>query len=132
MANEKRERARAKADLLAATHKLMIFQIDRVFFSQLIGNMKNLNLDESRKVGRIIDALDLEDFEGIDKGKRYDTLTIELSGYEVRFLLDAIEESSRNKTILAAWAKCAVNMYEALSDVLNPASSPVKKPEEPE
>ena len=124
MAN--RNRRDNKAANAAAIQTLQVTEIERVFLSWMLGQISGLDKEGSRKVGRIIDAFDLENFDGIEADQRNDAYEYELSGYEIRFLVEEIDRLFDGKKVTPAHAKPAIRFYDRLKEALDNPEVPEK------
>jgi len=116
--NTKRNRRENVDGHAAAIFTIEVTEIERVFLSWVIGQIQGLDRDGSRKVARIIDVFDLENFDGIEAEHRYDAQAYALSGYEIHFLLDELDRLYKERKILPAHAKPSISLYDRLKSVL--------------
>jgi hypothetical protein len=117
--NTKRNRRENVDGHAVAIFTIEVTEIERVFLSWLIGQIQGLDRDGSRKVARIIDVFDLENFDGIEAEHRYDAQAYELSGYEIHFLLDELDRLYKERKILPAHAKPSISLYDKLKIALD-------------
>ena len=107
-----------KDERLNQHYLVEVTEYDQMYASALLSGIEGLNLVDSRTVGVIIDQMGLETFTRVTPGKGNDVITTaEFSGYQVKFLLDAIEKAFTREQVKAVHAKAAVEMFDNLTDL---------------
>lgn len=114
-----RTRAQNKKDNTVTEHTALLTEGQRVFISWLIVQNQGLDRDGSRKVGALIDRLDLEELNVREIDDFEQVYEWVLSGYEIRFLLDELDRLWTEKKVPPQHAKNSIKTYDYFKDILD-------------
>lgn len=102
---------------------------ERLIISWLLGQIEGLDKEGSRKTAAIIEELGLEELDNVSQDTVNAQERYELSGYEVRFILDELDQVFDSRKVKAVQAKHAIGVYDKLKGAMETPGESEPPPE---